>query len=121
LEAAKGDDELRKLLKARYNAALRETKGRFMQFLAGKTTPELLADGGRRLLRAELELCDKPADRVKVREKFLTLAKEVERIQRERYDAGRIDEPDMAQAEHQRLDAEIELLREKKAAEANRK
>jgi hypothetical protein len=121
LEAAKGDDELRKLLKARYNAALQETKGRFMQLLAGKATSETLADCGRRLLRSELELCDKPADRVKVREKWLTLAKEVERVQKLRYDAGRIDVAEMAQAEFNRLDAEIELLREKKAAETKSK
>ena len=121
LEPAKDDDEMRKLLKGRYNAALREAKGRYGQFLAGKVTAEALAPSTRRLLRAELALCDKAADRIKVREQFLLMAKEVERIIKLRHDAGRIEEPEVAQAEHDRLDAEIELLREKKAAEGKSK
>src|SRR5262249_46379667 len=111
LEPGKDDDEMRKLLKARYNAALREANARFKEFLAGRGTPAEFTPSTRRLLRAELALCEKAADRVKVQEKFLSMTREVERIQKLRHEAGRIGEAELARAEHDRLEAEIELLR----------
>jgi hypothetical protein len=121
LEPAKGDDEERKLLKERYNAALRELQARFHVFEAGMGALETLFDAAKRVLDSELELCLKPAERVGVREKYLELARAVEKIQQARFDAGRAGVADVEQARYLRLDAELQLLRAKKAADARPK
>lgn len=74
------DDELRKLLKARYNEAVAEMKARFTEFQAGKTTIDSMRGPSQRLVEAGLELNDGPKDRVKLLERLLEVAKEVERI-----------------------------------------
>jgi hypothetical protein len=117
----KGDDEVRKLLKERYNAALSEVQARYEQYLAGKYTLDALYDAGGRLLKSELELCTKPAERVAVRQKYLEMTKDAEKVAAARFDAGRIDLAEMEFTRYQRLDAEIQLLKEKKAAEAKPK
>jgi hypothetical protein len=121
LEPAKGDDEERKLLKERYNAALRELQSRFLIFEAGKGTLETLSDAAKRVLDSELELCVKPAERIGVREKYLELARVAEKVQQARRDAGNASIADLEQARYFRIDAELKLLREKKAAEAKPK
>jgi hypothetical protein len=121
LEPAKGDDEERKLLKERYNAALAELRARYQRFEAGNDTLDALFDAARRVLDSELELCGKAAERVAVREKYLELAREVEKIQQARVDAGRAGAQDLEQARYLRIDAQLQLLRAKKAAEAKPK
>src|SRR5262245_60968843 len=49
------DDDLRKLLKARYNEACAEMKARFVEFEAGKTTVDAMLGASQRLLEAGLE------------------------------------------------------------------
>jgi hypothetical protein len=121
MEAAKGDDELHKLMKERYNAALEEVRVRFKQFLNGIGNPNELGHAGRRLLHARLELCEKAAERVPVYEQHLELARMVEKIQKARHDAGQASVADWDQARVERLDVEIQLLRAKKAADAKAK
>jgi hypothetical protein len=121
MEPAKGDDELHKLLKERYNAALEEVQVRFKQVIAGTGNPDELARAGRRLLHARLELCEKAADRVPVYEQQLELARMVEKIQKARHDAGQVSVADWDQARYERLDIEIGLLNAKKAAGARPK
>jgi hypothetical protein len=121
MEPAKGDDELRKLLKERYNAALDEVQVRHKQVLGGIGSVSAMALAGRRLLKARLALCDKPAERVPVYEEHLELAREVEKIQKARHDAGQVSVADWDEARFYRLDLEIELLRAKKAAETKPK
>src|SRR5713101_8283617 len=55
LEPEAGDD-LRKLLKELYNAALDMGWARFQEYEAGRGTLDILLEAGRYLLRAELEL-----------------------------------------------------------------
>ena len=69
------DDELRKLLKARYNEALAEAKGLYKMYLAARASPESFADAGQRLMRAGLELCDKPGEKVALLTQFVELTK----------------------------------------------
>ena len=111
-----GDDELRRLLKERYNAAVGELHDRTKEFLAGRGTLEYLFDAHRRLTRAGLEVYEKPADRVALLQKNLDQAKEVEKVNQARFDAGRIASQDLHRSRYFRLDAEIELLRARRAA-----
>jgi hypothetical protein len=122
MQPAKGDDELHKLLKERYNAALDEVQVRLKQFRdvrAGNLND--LGQAARRLLDARLELCANAAERVPVYEQHLEMARTVEKIQKARYDTGQASAADWHQARFQRLDVEIQLLRAKKAADTKPK
>src|SRR5262245_35163951 len=46
------DDDLRKLLKERYNAVVDEIKSLYEMFLAGRGTVEQFADAGKRLVQS---------------------------------------------------------------------
>jgi hypothetical protein len=116
LESATGDDDLRKLLKERYNAAVDMGRARFQEYVAGRGTLDILLEAGRYVLRAEVELNDKPADQVRVREKYLELTKEIEKINNARFQAGQLSLADKEQAHYVRVDAEIQLLKAKRKA-----
>jgi len=109
---ADGDDVLHKLLKERYNAALKAAGFRYRHYMAGTGNGQgQLFAACRTLLEAELELVGKPAEQVAVREKFLALAKEVETMQEALFQAGRCSPADRELARVNRLTAEMELLK----------
>jgi hypothetical protein len=117
LETARGDDELRKLQKERYNAALKELQLRGEVIAAGKDTPlDGIYDSAGRLLDAELDLAETPAERVAVRQKQVGLSKEVEATTKHFYEAGnsKVAPADVEKARYARLTAEINLLRARK-------
>jgi hypothetical protein len=117
LKTAPGDDELRKLQKERYNAALKELHLRNELIAAGKDTPlDGIYDAAGRLLDAELDLAQTPAERVAVRQKQLGLSKEVEATTKHFSEAGnsKVSPADVEKARYARLTAEIKLLRAKK-------
>jgi hypothetical protein len=118
LKPSEGDSELRKLQKERYNAAVKGAAARYQEYLAGRGTTEQLYAACRTVLRAELELADKPAEKVAVREKFLTLAKEVDMVEELRFQAGRSPVSEREAARVNRLTAEIELLQAREKAKA---
>jgi hypothetical protein len=116
LNSAPGDDELRKLLIARYNAAVAEMAARFKEFQAGHCSLESMADAARHIVNSGLELSDKPAEQLELREKFLELEKEIEKIAQARFEAGRIPPADLERARYERLDAEVQVLKAKRKA-----
>jgi hypothetical protein len=116
VKPAEGDDALHKLLKARYNAALQAARARYLEVLAGRSTQEQCYPAFRTLLRSELEMAEKPAAQLAVREKFVTLTKEVESIFEQRFKAGQSTLAEYATAQVNRLTAEIELLKAKEKA-----
>jgi hypothetical protein len=116
LQAGPGDDDLRKLLIARYNAAVAEAAGRIQEFQTGHCNLEAMAGVARRLVDSGLELRDKAADQVTLREQFLELAKEIEKIVQVRFEAGRISPADLELAHYERLDAEIQVLKARRKA-----
>jgi hypothetical protein len=118
LKPAADDDEMRKLLKERYNAAVVVMKIKYLQADAGKVPFEAVFPAAKKVLELDLELNDKPADQVAAREKMLELAKEAERVVYEQYMAGRAGLDDLAELRGFRLDAEMELLKAKKKAAA---
>jgi hypothetical protein len=112
------DDELRKLLKARYNEAVGEVNALYAMYLAGRSDMDLFADAGQRLVQAGLELYDNPSDKIALLTQYVELTKGLESLAQARHDAGQAIISDLHRARYQRLTAEIQLLRAKR--EANR-
>ncbi len=110
------DDELRKLLKARYNEAVAEVKALHKMLLAGRGTIDSCVGAGRRLVQAGLELCDKPADKVTLLTQFVELTQMAEKSIQARL-AFNGTSADLHRARYQRLDAEIQLLRARREAD----
>jgi hypothetical protein len=111
--AAKAENRLPALLKARVEAAKTEVWARNQEFLVGRGTLDILVGASRRLLVAEQELGLNRADQIAALEKHFTLMKEVQEINEERFRDGRIPIQDVKEAEYYRLDAEIQLERAK--------
>jgi outer membrane protein TolC len=116
LKAEAGDDELRKLLKERYNAALEEMQARYAEFQAGRITLDMLHEAAQRVLDSQVALTDKPAEHVRIYEQQLELARDVERATQLHYDAGRKTIAELARARYVRLDVEIKLVVAKRKA-----
>lgn len=119
------DDELRKLLKARYNEAVSEAREYYEQEELANRNAICLDPGQdyryrmlQRVVHAGLELCDKPADKVALLTQYLEVTKEIEKLAQTRYDAGRIGISDLHRTRYERLDAEIRLLRAKREPKA---
>jgi hypothetical protein len=116
LKPGRQDDELRRLLIARYNSSVAEMQGRYQEFLAGKGTLGIFAVVGKRLVDSGLELNENPADKVSLLEQYLELMREVEKINVSLLEVGRISKADLELARYLRIDAEIKLLRTKRQA-----
>ncbi len=111
------DDELRKLLKARYNEALVEVEGLTRMYQMARASYDSVAEARQRLLQAGLELCEKPADKVALLTQFVESTKESEKLVRAHLEAARGTESAIHRLRYQRLDAEIQLLRAKREAD----
>jgi hypothetical protein len=111
------DDELRKLLKARYNEALAEVEGVTRMYQSARASFDSFAGARKRLLQAGLELCDTPADKVALLTQFVEHTKAVEKIAQARFEAARDPDSALHRFRYQRLDAEIQLLRARREAE----
>jgi hypothetical protein len=121
LEAAPGDDELRKLQKERYNEALSEVQGLYTMYQAARTSLEAVADAGQRLVKAGLDVGSTPAEKVALLTKYVELARLAEEIAKARQQSARGTGMDVHRARYQRLDAEIQLLRAKREMEKGAK
>jgi hypothetical protein len=120
---APGDDEPRKLLKARYNAALAAARDEyaFEEFVKHRGPSQLDDPDGRyawlkRFVDAGLDLCDTPAEKVAILANYLEVTKELERLEKVRYEAGRSGVGSFERTRYERLDAEIQLLRARREA-----
>lgn len=119
--AGKPEERFQQLLKARRGMAEEEWRVRSELFRAGANEPgtaspitlHMLLETSKRLLKAELELCNKKVDRLKAREKYLKQMKEFADITERQYKVGRLSKAAFASALYEQLDAEIELEREK--------
>jgi hypothetical protein len=105
--------EPRQLAKARLEAAREELDGRLKEFLAGRGTHAFLEQCAQRALQAELELAETPAAIVAARERHWIYTKEIEEIDRARFEAGRIPIQDHAEGKYYRLDAELRWVQAK--------
>src|SRR3954471_21347405 len=80
LAADPGDDDLRKLGKARLNAALNEMFGRTLDFTRDGSQVDRLLDSSLRLLEAELGYHERAEDRARVLEEHLRIGRELTAI-----------------------------------------
>ncbi|HEY7308718.1 MAG TPA: sigma-70 family RNA polymerase sigma factor [Gemmataceae bacterium] len=112
---AKPAAALQKMLKERRERAEREATVRYEKYRAGAQDArlDLLIESSKRLLKAELELSAKKADRLVAHERHVRLMKELAEIDKLKYSVGRVGEEQLALAEYNRLDAEIAFEREK--------
>jgi len=117
LKADAKDDELKKLLIARYNAAVEEMTVRYALIQAGQADSNAAFESSQRLLLSGLELCDKPADRVTLLTQYLELTRAVEKVMDLQVQAGKGLRTDLSRALYYRIDAEIQLLKAKREAE----
>jgi hypothetical protein len=119
LKADPKDDELRKLLKARYNDVLAEAQAYWKTDKAPGTSIINLDDPyGRyqRLVQAGLAVRETPAERVALLAQYVELTRQLEKETKKRVDEGRWEAPALHRARYERLDAEVQLVRAKREA-----
>lgn len=104
-------DKLKDLIKAKLEAAKLECESRMKEFQDGRGTLDILVHSSRRLLESEREVGDSKEHLLTALETHFRLMKEIEEVNQERFNAGRISIMDVAQARYYRLEAEIWLER----------
>jgi hypothetical protein len=113
VDATTMSDKLKTLLKERLLSARAEAHARFMDFLAGRGTLDILLGASGRLRDAEFEMSAKQADQVEALEAHWKRMKMVEKTTKGWFDAGRIAIQDYEVSRYNRLNAEIALERAK--------
>jgi hypothetical protein len=111
------DDELRKLQIERYNEGLEELKSLTELMLRGTKTPERYFDAGKRFVQSGLDVFDKPEDRIALLTDYVAFAKDNENVFQTQLQGGKVAAADTHLASYYRIDAEIQLLKAKRAAE----
>ncbi len=110
LQAVAGDDELARLQKERYNTAVEEAKARYNEFLAGRGNQDKLLAVFQRLEGSGMKVNLTGADRIAFRQRYLEMMRDVEKITKAKYDAGKVPISEMLHARYLVQDAEIQLL-----------
>lgn len=110
LELKDDDTQLIRLKKERFNAALNEAKARFDLYKRGLTKLPDLIEVGQRLFSAEVDLYDKPEDRVRVLERHLGVYKEAEENLEKNVKEGLATQADLEQLRFNKASLEIDLL-----------
>jgi hypothetical protein len=108
------DPEIRKLLIARRDSAMRKLKFFLAEYEMGRIPPEKLADVIFFGLDAQIALSNQPRYHVPSLELRLELARKLESRAEAELQIGRITEGDKEDAVLRRLGAEIDLLRAKR-------
>lgn len=78
VEAQEGDDEMRRLLVARHNEAVAETRARIQAFQTGRQTFKSLNDACERLLASRFALEKDPPKRIALLEQYVGVMKMAE-------------------------------------------
>jgi hypothetical protein len=107
------EDRLQPLLQARLDAAREEFDARKKEFDVGRGTLDIVFGASHRILHSQKELNPKKDDQIAALQAHLDRMKDVEQINTDRFNAGRITIQDLKVAEYYRLDAEIMLERAK--------
>ena len=121
LKPAANDDELRKLLKERYNVALKEVTWYNDALHTGQLSHPDLEGPFRRLVKAQLELCAGPKEEVAVLKKYVEFLQDIEKLTNLTWQAGRIPDSELLQVQYLHLDAQIQLLKAQRRAQADSK
>ncbi len=108
------DDELRKLLIARHEAAVRMLDADLAYYKDGRISIDRLLPPIRLIRDVELELSDNPGDHLPILELVVDLAKEFENRELAEEKLGRGSVAEVELARYHRFGAEIDLLRAKR-------
>jgi hypothetical protein len=119
------DDAMKKLLKARFTAALGEARDYYeFEMRANEGGPTIRDDPDfkyalwRRVLQAGLDVYETPVEKVALLERFVTMTRDLEELVQKRYQAGRCRIGDLDRAKYERIGAEIRLLRAKRSVDS---
>jgi beta-lactamase regulating signal transducer with metallopeptidase domain len=119
LELAAGDDEVQRLLKARYNLALKWLQASYART---QMDPNIhlttVVTAARSLLDAELATVT-PPDSAKVYRRYLELWKHLDDVAEQRWKNGSLGSDEVSAVREARLDAEIKFVQEKRDAQAS--
>jgi hypothetical protein len=121
LAAGPKDDELRQLQIERYNKTLEELPSLTELVYHGSKTIERLLEAQKRFLESGLEVFDQEEDRLTLLSDYLDLAKGAEEVYLAQVKAGRVAQADASLASYHRIDAQIQLLKAKRAADMAKK
>jgi hypothetical protein len=110
LEIKEDEDPILRLKKERFNAALQEAKARFDMYKLGLTKSPDLIEVGERLFGAQVDLYDKPEDRVRVLQQQLDVYNEAEGNLEKQVKEGLAPEADLDHLRYNKTSLEIELL-----------
>lgn len=95
--------------RAKRAAALAQFEARFKEFEAGRGTLDFLLEAAVALREVEVALSNRKEDQLAADEQFWEAAYMTERVNRARYEAGRIPVQDYAASRYQRFDAALRL------------
>jgi beta-lactamase regulating signal transducer with metallopeptidase domain len=111
VEISPNDDDRQKLLKERYNAALRALRGSYVRHRVDSTVPftEIIA-AARQVLPADVALQTRPEDRLRVHEQYFELMKYLEKEAEALRRAQVLAQHELDTAHEARVDAEIKLF-----------
>ena len=113
--AAEKPLDVKELKQAKVQAAREAIRGLDEMLKAGRLTlsDDVLTTWSKRLLEAELALCEKKADRLAAYEKHLKYMRELENLFTEAYKAGTRNIVSVKEAQFGRLEAELWLAEAK--------
>jgi hypothetical protein len=114
LEIKEDEDPILRLKKERFNAALQEAKARFDMYKLGLTKSPDLIEVGERLFGAQVDLYDKPEDRVRVLQQQMDVYNEAEGNLQKQVKEGLAPEADLDHLRYNKISLEIELLMTRK-------
>jgi hypothetical protein len=103
--------KVKALLKERREELRQAFKALRMELLAGRVTTDVVLQVSRRLLQAELEVAERPADRLAALRAHYKAVKEIEDVVTAGFNAGRVKAADHHLTRAARMEVEITLLR----------
>ncbi len=109
------DDELRRLFKERFNAAVAELRVVRLMYENDLAPLDLVFSAGNRIVESGLELYDDPKDRIILLTNYVSVAKLIEGVIDQKFLLDSEDEQQLNLAKYHRCDAEIRLLKAKRA------
>jgi hypothetical protein len=114
--AAEGDDALKKLLVARYNAAVAEAAARADEHRKEMASLPAVCASAAAVFRAEADLAGTPAERVAALGRRAGVLRLAEKTVEGWFDDGGITRAAVLEARYERLSAEIEAERARRQA-----
>jgi hypothetical protein len=103
------DPPLLRLKKERFNAALNEAKARFELYSRGLTRIPELIEMGERLFSAEVDLYEKPEEKIQILQRQLDVYTEAETNLQKQVREGLATHADLERLRYNKVSAEIDL------------